>query len=73
MSYSKKTVFTLNLGFLNTVGIVFLILKLLSIEPVSKWSWIWVLSPFWIGFALFGILILIWVVALGLIAYFGLK
>ena len=31
----------------DVVGIVFLILKILAIEPVAHWSWLWVLCPFW--------------------------
>lgn len=34
------------------VGIVLLMLKLLAVKPVAGWSWIWVLCPFWIPFAL---------------------
>lgn len=30
----------------NILGIVFIILKLCG---VIEWSWVWVLSPFWIG------------------------
>lgn len=39
-------------GYLTVIGIVFLMLKLLAIEPVAHWSWIWVLCPFWIPFVL---------------------
>ena len=39
------------IGCFSTVGIVFVVLKLLGVPPVSAWSWIWVLCPFWIGFA----------------------
>ena len=40
------------IGCLTVIGIIFLILKILSIEPVAHWSWIWVLSPFWIPIAI---------------------
>lgn len=43
---------------MTVVGIVFLVLKLLAIEPVAHWSWVWVLCPFWIPFAL-GLLVAI--------------
>jgi small Trp-rich protein len=33
------------MGFL-IVGILFLLLKYLEIDPVSSWSWWWVLLPF---------------------------
>jgi ABC-type antimicrobial peptide transport system permease subunit len=34
------------LGLASTLGIIFIVLKLVG---VISWSWIWVLSPFWIG------------------------
>ena len=37
---------------MTVVGIMFLVLKLLAIEPVAHWSWVWVLCPFWIPFVL---------------------
>lgn len=51
MERACRTIGIANLGLLNTVGIVFVVLKLLSVEPVARWSWLWVLSPFWIGIA----------------------
>lgn len=58
-SSSKRT----GLGFCSALALVFIVLKLLSISPVSEWSWLWVLSPLWIGLAL-GLLLLgiLWVV-----------
>ncbi len=39
------------------VGIVFVTLKLTNL---LDWSWVWVLSPFWIPFALFfGVFLLV--------------
>ena len=35
------------IGCLSVIGIVFIILKLLAIEPVAHWSWICVLCPYW--------------------------
>lgn len=40
------------IGCLTVIGVVFLTLKLLQVEPVAHWSWIWVLCPFWISFAI---------------------
>lgn len=37
------------IGFTGLLGIVFIILKLCG---VISWSWIWVLCPLWIGFAI---------------------
>jgi hypothetical protein len=36
-------------GFAGTLAIVFIVLKLLG---YITWSWVWVLSPLWIGLAL---------------------
>lgn len=59
MSDDKKRTYSINFGFMNTIGIVFIILKLLGVEPVNSWSWIWVLCPFWLQFAIVvGILLL---------------
>ena len=56
MSRSAKST---GLGCLGVVGIVFIVLKLLEIQPVASWSWLWVLCPFWIGFALDLVLVLL--------------
>ena len=45
---SNSNVKSNGVGCLTVIGIVFLVLKLLEIEPVAHWSWIWVLCPFWI-------------------------
>jgi hypothetical protein len=37
------------IGFVGLLTIVFIVLKLTS---VIDWSWWWVLAPLWIGFAL---------------------
>jgi hypothetical protein len=43
------------LGLGGVLGVIFIVLKLVG---VIDWSWWWVLSPFWITFAL-GILLVI--------------
>ena len=55
-----RNVFT----FCYAVGFVFIILKLTG---VVKWSWLWVLSPLWIAFLVFGIIII------GLVIYCKIK
>ena len=37
---------------LTAIGIVFIVLKVLAVEPVAHWSWLWVLCPFWMPIAL---------------------
>lgn len=47
------------IGVFTVVGVVFIVLKLLHVEPVNSWSWLWVLAPFWIGAALLLLVVLI--------------
>jgi len=50
-------------GLLTLLGIAFIILKLCNI---ITWSWIWVLSPFWIPLAVVLIVLLIFGAVLGI-------
>lgn len=36
---------TVSLGILDVLGLIFIVLKLVG---VIKWSWLWVLAPWWI-------------------------
>lgn len=45
-------------GFGGLLAILFIGLKL---DHVIDWEWVWVLSPLWIGVALFGALMLIYI------------
>ena len=49
------------------IFLVFLVLKLAGIGQVATWSWLWVTSPLWIGFAL-GIFLVVAALILGIIA-----
>lgn len=59
----KKRGFTLKKLF-TAVFIVFLIFLILKLTNIINWSWIWVLSPLWIGvlFAIFftSFAVLVW-------------
>ena len=46
-------------GICGVVGIVFIILKLCGL---IHWSWIWVLAPFWMPFALIIVIIIVAVI-----------
>ncbi len=46
-------------GILGLLGIVFVTLKL---TDVIDWSWLWVTAPFWGGFVLFILLLILAVV-----------
>lgn len=48
MSKSK----TVSFPILGILGLIFVTLKLAEIGVVATWSWWWVLSPFWIPFAI---------------------
>ena len=67
MSNNKKVIvkggYNMSLG--TVLGVVFIVLKLVGL---IEWSWVWVLSPFWIG-AIITILSLIIGVIASLIGY----
>lgn len=44
-------------GFAGLLTIVFIVLKL---TKVISWSWLWVLSPLWIGWSLVIVLLIIY-------------
>ena len=54
MSNNKTTVRSGGIGFTGVLTIIFIVLKLIGI---IEWSWVWVLSPLWIGFIL-GVILL---------------
>ena len=35
------------IGCFTALGLIFVTLKLIRVQPVAEWSWIWVLAPFW--------------------------
>ena len=49
MSNNSSNVSSGGIGFCGLLAIVFIELKLLK---VISWSWLWVLSPLWIPFAI---------------------
>lgn len=54
MSKSKSV--HVDVGFSGILQIIFIVLKLTN---VISWSWVWVLSPFWIGLLLIVFLLII--------------
>ena len=55
------------------IFIVFLVLKLAGIGTVANWSWWWVTSPLWIGFAISILGVVIYFILMliaGLVDYF---
>ena len=55
------------IGFSGLLTIVFITLKLTGF---INWSWLWVLSPIWIGFLLF---LVIGIIAFAVLAYIEVK
>ena len=47
------------LGFSELLLVAFIVLKL---TKVIDWSWWWVLSPLWIGIALYALIILVGII-----------
>lgn len=50
------------------LGIAFIVLKLTG---TIHWSWLWVLAPFWIPFAIVLGIIVVIAIGAGLVALFG--
>lgn len=50
------------IGVLSLLGIIFIVFKLAKIGEIANWSWIWVLSPFWIGIAVVLLVIIVFFV-----------
>ena len=65
MSKNKKSKGGRSMSIGTIIGIIFIVLKLVGL---IEWSWVWVLSPFWIG-AIITILALIVGVIASLIGY----
>lgn len=57
----------MKIGLLSILGIIFVTLKLAEVGAVATWPWIWVLCPFWIGFAILGAVFLFGLGTLGIV------
>lgn len=52
------------IGFFGLLGVVFITLKIIGIEPIGSWSWLWVTAPLWgWGCFLFGMFFCYFLVA----------
>lgn len=54
MSTDKNINIRLGGELFTTLGLIFIVLKLLDI---ITWSWLWVLSPFWIPFVIVSVIL----------------
>jgi Flp pilus assembly protein TadB len=52
---------TTGIGFSQLLAIAFIVLKLTG---VITWSWLWVLSPLWIPFAVALLIVFVWLIFL---------
>lgn len=52
----------MQVGFGGLLAIVFIVLKLTG---VIAWSWLWVLSPLWIGFAIWLVVLVLFFLLYG--------
>ena len=49
------------MGIVGVLTIIFVVLKLTGVGAIATWSWVWVLSPLWIGF-------IVWLILVGIAA-----
>jgi membrane protein YdbS with pleckstrin-like domain len=68
VSQQTSSTSTGGIGFVGLLTIVFIFLKLAGIGVVATWSWWWVLSPLWIAFGLWIIIILVAFIIFGIVA-----
>ena len=54
MSTKKNVNIRFGGNLFTTLGLIFIVLKLLD---VIAWSWLWVLSPFWIPFVIVSVIL----------------
>jgi hypothetical protein len=66
MSDSSSNTAGGGIGLFGVIFVVFLVMKLMEIDPVASWSWWWVTAPLWVPWAfILGVMILfgvVWVV-----------
>lgn len=66
MSSTSQTA-TPGVSIIGLLGVLFIGLKL---GGVISWSWLWILAPFWGGFALIIAFIIVWLIVVGLISLY---
>lgn len=67
---AKNTAATGGVGFFGLLAILFIALKLLGITEVAEWSWVWVVSPLWLPFAVMLGLVLVFFLIIGVCLLF---
>lgn len=58
---NKQDVTVRGISASSLLGVAFIVLKLCG---VIRWSWLWVLAPFWIPFILGCIIVAVWVLCI---------
>ena len=56
---SRENSSSSGIGVTGLLGVAFVVLKLTN---VISWSWWWVLCPFWAMFALFVLVLIVWLI-----------
>lgn len=59
LTMNDKTTSSGGLCVLDVVGIIFITLKIIEVEPVVRWPWWLVLSPLWIYIGVLAVVALI--------------
>lgn len=54
-----KTTTNSGMGVIDVIGIIYITLKIIGVEPVSRWPWLIVLSPWLVYIGLLAILALV--------------
>lgn len=67
MSNNVTNKVTVSFPIFGAIGLILVILKLAGVDPVATWSWWLVTLPFWFGFVVVGVFMVVMLVV-GLIA-----
>lgn len=68
MANTKNGVKRGGFGISTIVGLLFIVMKVFGLGIVANWSWLWVLSPFWIGYSIVIIILIIWVILMAILS-----
>lgn len=66
MSNTQNGVKRGGLSICTIVGLLFIVMKVFGLGIVANWSWIWVLSPFWIGYLVVFVILILWIVLMAI-------
>lgn len=67
MSDSSST--SSGIGVTGILLVAFILAKIFEVDPVTHWSWWWVMSPMWIPLGVVGAIFLIGFVIAGIVSF----